>query len=142
MAYVAVISLKHTLEHLMDPCNDLLAPPSKQIIKSAYKEVNSVHKHLKELDCMSWKRSVNALEEGLREELFNFEDVIESHISNQLLSQSQKKGQPLPFSADLEDLKPRIRSLTEELKKMKWAYLGDYATWMTRTTTTMMCLQD
>ncbi|KAL7153187.1 hypothetical protein ABFS83_04G149400 [Erythranthe nasuta] len=126
MAYAALISLKSVVERLLKSSDISFVPPSKKIIKSAYKQLLSLQEVLKRFDNrirISSER-VNALDGEIREAVRKLEDVIESRVSNQFLSQSEEIHPLLVLSLDMVEVKNEIDSLNEKLKKME----GEYAT--------------
>ncbi|EYU23543.1 hypothetical protein MIMGU_mgv1a022015mg [Erythranthe guttata] len=126
MAYAAVISLKTVIERLLKSSEISFVPPSKKIIKSAYKQLLSLQEVLKRFDNRSRISSerVNALDGEIREVVRKLEDVIESRVSTQILSQSEEIHPLLVLSLDMVEVKTEIDSLNEKLKKME----GEYAT--------------
>ncbi|KAL7115002.1 hypothetical protein ACP275_04G156400 [Erythranthe tilingii] len=126
MAYAAVISLKSVIERLLKSSKISFVPPSKKIIKSAYKQVQSLQQVLKRFDdnISSSSERVDALDEEIRESVRKLEDVIESHVSNQFLSQSEQCHPLLLLSLDMAELKQEIDSFNEEIKKMEDEYVN------------------
>ncbi|KAI3464151.1 hypothetical protein Pfo_020814 [Paulownia fortunei] len=94
MAYAAVISLKQTIERLQSSSHIMTAP--LKIIVLAYEEVISLRQFLDVLYWMSSSgervvnRYLNALDGEIREAVWKLEDALESHVSNQVLSQTEE----------------------------------------------------
>lgn len=96
MAYAAVISLMNTIEGLHNSSRITfdVTTPCPEIIEPAYEELKSLQEVLKRLDGSSKsgsRKKVNALDSQIRDVVSQFEDKLESHISNQFLSQSNEK---------------------------------------------------
>ncbi|KAI3464226.1 hypothetical protein Pfo_020889 [Paulownia fortunei] len=66
---------------------------------------------------------VNALDGQIREAVCKLEDVLESRVSNQFLSQSE--SHPSSFSLDLQEVKQDIDSFTQTVKKLKEEYIKE-----------------
>ncbi|EYU23538.1 hypothetical protein MIMGU_mgv1a020112mg, partial [Erythranthe guttata] len=127
MAYAALISLKSVIERLLKSSEISFVPPSKKILKSSYKQLLSLQEVLKRFDNSSRISSerVNALDGEIREVVRKLEDVIESRVSNQFLSQSGEiHPLLLVLSLDMVEVKNEIDSLNKKLEKME----GEYAT--------------
>ncbi|KAL8057214.1 hypothetical protein ABFX02_04G170200 [Erythranthe guttata] len=134
MAYAAVISLKQTIERLLNSSQISLVPPSKKFIKSAYKHVQSLQEVLKRFDSCNNKNNerVNALDDEIGEKVRKLEDVIESHLSNQFLSQYEQSRDedheithPSNLSVEMEEVKQEIDSFNETIKKMECEYINE-----------------
>ncbi|KAI3464106.1 hypothetical protein Pfo_020769 [Paulownia fortunei] len=130
MAYAAVISLKHTIESLLNSCHiSIVLNSSPEILEFAYKEVQSLQQVLKRLDSSSSSRSerVNALDGQIREAACELEDVLESHVSNQFLSQSEESlGYDEGCSLiDLEEVRQEIKFFSETVKKIEEEYIEE-----------------
>ncbi|KAL0421730.1 UNVERIFIED_CONTAM: Disease susceptibility protein LOV1 [Sesamum latifolium] len=88
MAYAAVISLRKTIEGL--PYSPLIASVPSFPTESAYKEVKLLEQFLQRpLFTSGNNERVNALERQIREIVRRLEDVLESYVLNQFLSQSE-----------------------------------------------------
>ncbi|KAI3470175.1 hypothetical protein Pfo_026838 [Paulownia fortunei] len=125
MAYAAVISLKQTMERLLNSSYISIVPPSLKILEFAYKEVQSLQEVLKRLDRSSSRsrsERVNALDRQIREAVRKLEDVLETHVSNQFLGD---ESDPLLFSLDLHELKQDTAYFTQTVKKMKKMYIKE-----------------
>ncbi|GFQ06974.1 putative late blight resistance protein homolog r1b-17 [Phtheirospermum japonicum] len=121
MDYVALISLKQTIERLLNSSYISITSPSIKILDSAYKEVNSLQENLKKLDRNSSSReTISALDGKLSQAVSNFEDVLETHVSNQFL---KDENHPTSFSVDLQGLKTDIDFFRRAARTMKKAYV-------------------
>lgn len=130
-AYAALISLKQVIERLLNSTQISILPPSRKIIKSAYKHLKSLQQLLQRFDsCNASSDRVSALDEETRETVRNLEDVIESHLSNQFLSHQSDESHgdreihPLILSLETEEVEQAIDSFIETLKKLEDAYLN------------------
>ncbi|KAL1563087.1 putative late blight resistance protein R1A-10 [Salvia divinorum] len=128
MAYAAVISLMNTIEGLHNSSRITFdVTPCPEIIEPAYEELKSLQEVLKRLDGSSKsgsRKKVNALDAQIRDFISQFEDKLESHISNQFLSQSIEsingdESHPLLVSIDLQDLRQDFCSFVEMAKRME-----------------------
>lgn len=118
MAYAAVISLKHTINGLLESSSRIsFVPSTRQILTSAYYETASLQQLLERSNDRSSKR-LDALDAQIRDAAHKFEDVLEFYESNWMHS-----GEDLsPLDLDLEEITSfleRVRNLeaeyTEEL---------------------------
>ncbi|KAI3464145.1 hypothetical protein Pfo_020808 [Paulownia fortunei] len=131
MAYAAVISLKQTIQSLVNSSHiSNVLNSSSEIIELAYKEIQPLQEVLERFDSNTSSRErVNSLDGRIREAVCKLEDVVESHVSNQILSQSEEsledESRPLSFSLDLQEVKQDIDSVTKTLKKMKEEYFNE-----------------
>ncbi|KAI3449063.1 hypothetical protein Pfo_005728 [Paulownia fortunei] len=126
MAYASVISLKQTIQRLLNSSHISILPQSLKILEFAYKELQSLQEVLKRLDSSSSSQRANDLDGQIREAVCKLEVVLESHVSNKLLSQSDEslgdEGCSLILSLDLEKVRQEINSFTETVKKIKEEY--------------------
>ncbi|XP_020551496.1 putative late blight resistance protein homolog R1A-10 [Sesamum indicum] len=105
MAYAAVISLRKTIEGL--PYSPLISSLPPLPTASAYKEVKRLEQFLRTpLFTSGNSERVNALERQIREIVCRLEDVLESHVLDQFLSQSEtihtgRTSYPSTLSPDL-----------------------------------------
>ncbi|KAK6141371.1 hypothetical protein DH2020_024888 [Rehmannia glutinosa] len=71
---------------------------------------------------------LNALDAQIRDEAWKLEDLLESHVSNQFLSQSESLGGEFhesSFFLDLHEINEDIDSFTESMKKFKEEYIKE-----------------
>ncbi|KAL0385143.1 UNVERIFIED_CONTAM: putative late blight resistance proteinR1B-17 [Sesamum radiatum] len=116
MAYAAVVSLKLSIQRLLNSCDQIpILPPYPEIIQLAYNEVESLDLLLSRVGARNseWLKGVEA---EIREAAFRLEDVIESALVS--LSQSQ------PLSADemgylAMEVKKEIDLFTKPMEKIK-----------------------
>ncbi|XP_057808870.1 putative late blight resistance protein homolog R1A-10 [Salvia miltiorrhiza] len=129
MAFASAISLKNTIERLINSSRIFLVPPSQEILQFAYKKLQSLQQTLTKLDSSSKRISrkrVNALDAQIREAVSQFEDLLESHLLDQISSQSEL-NHPLKFSIDLhlQHLTQDVDSFVEMAEKMEDAYANE-----------------
>ncbi|KAL7153582.1 hypothetical protein ABFS83_04G179100 [Erythranthe nasuta] len=129
MAYAALISLKQTIKPLLNSCHvSIVQSTSRQIIQPLYDDVCSLQEVLKELDSSSRssinRKRVNALDGEIREAVCEFEDVLESHFSNQLRKAIGEEETHHPL-IDLQELKQNIDSFTQNVNTMKATYVHE-----------------
>ncbi|KAK4427044.1 putative disease resistance RPP13-like protein 3 [Sesamum alatum] len=120
MAYAAVISLKQTIERLLNSSPIPVPPPCPDTIKSAYEVVKSLKYFLQEplfnLANSNSERA-NALERLIREAACRLEDALESHVSDQFLLQFEAQDGDLG-----KNVKDEIDFFTESVKKIGEEY--------------------
>ncbi|KAL2253913.1 putative late blight resistance protein homolog R1A-4 [Sesamum indicum] len=116
MAYATLISLKQTIERLLNSSQNPNLPPCPKTIEFAYEEVKSLQELFTSEDNNS--KRVNAWERQIIEAAFRLEDVLESaHVSNLLLPQSEiLHGDEISYSAEVNE---EIEFFTETVKKIK-----------------------
>lgn len=127
MAYAAVVSLKHTIEHLADSSHISIVPRSAKLIILAF-ELQSFKKVVYGLDSRNIKRNrMNVLEAQIRDAVSEFEDLLESHIlSSFTLAEEKIRRRPLLFLVDLQQLNQDIDSFIQMVNKMKQTYILHY----------------
>ncbi|KAL7153487.1 hypothetical protein ABFS83_04G172200 [Erythranthe nasuta] len=134
MAYGAVGSLKLTIERLLNSSHiSIVQNSSPPIIELLYEEVCSFQDALEEFD--EWRSTINmkmvkTLEAEIIDVVYKFEDVIESHVLDQIQSQSEESHHedqihPPLFAIDLQDQKQNVDSFIETVKEMKTAYIHE-----------------
>ncbi|EYU17685.1 hypothetical protein MIMGU_mgv1a023037mg [Erythranthe guttata] len=129
MAYAAVGSLQLTIERLLNTSNiSIVQNSSPKAIDLLYKEVRSLRGVLrsefdKRRSTINMKM-VKSLETEITEAVYRFEDVIDSHLSDQFLLQSEEIH-PLSISVDLQELEQDIDSFIEMVHDMKKAYIHE-----------------
>lgn len=112
MAYAAVISLEATINDLLDSPRLSLVPPSRKIIKFAYRELRSLREILRRLDASgtsSTRKNVNALDARIKEAVWGFEDLLESHVYAQILPQSGREEKVSGLDAEIKKGSVEIR---------------------------------
>lgn len=119
-AYAALISLKNTIEHLLESSRISLLPPAPQLLQLAKHEVETFQEILKGLDTIHVSKSrkkVNALDGQIKEAAWEFEDMLESHLYNNML-RSQ-------FSVEKQCFQHDVDSFIENLKDMQEEYMNE-----------------
>ncbi|KAL8056916.1 hypothetical protein ABFX02_04G149800 [Erythranthe guttata] len=133
MAYAAVISLKRTIDSLLDSSTISIVPKSSpEIIGFLHQQILSLKSVLQQLDSISISSSsiintkkVNALDEQIRDAVCELEDAIESHLSPQSEEIEAEIQSLTSFSLDLQKLKPDSDSFTQKTNTMKAAYIHE-----------------
>ncbi|EYU43578.1 hypothetical protein MIMGU_mgv1a025232mg [Erythranthe guttata] len=133
MAYGAVCCLEMTIERLLNSCHiSIVQNSSRQITNLLYEEILSLKETLEKfntrMNTVNMKM-VKKLEAEIIDAVYQFEDVIEPHLSNQFHSQSEEETDDHPplmlFSVDLQEIKQDIDSFIETVDKMKKAYMHE-----------------
>ncbi|XP_057789285.1 disease resistance protein RPP13-like [Salvia miltiorrhiza] len=135
-AYGAVNSLRNTIDYILHSSHFSLVDPSPNIIQVAYEELNPLQEILERLDSTSKSRSrsrkkVNALDERIKELIWEFEDILESLVYQHILSQfpadqvdeDDVGGEKIRFTIDLQFLQHHIPSFIERLEEMEEEYI-------------------
>ncbi|KAL0364476.1 UNVERIFIED_CONTAM: hypothetical protein Sangu_0545200 [Sesamum angustifolium] len=84
MAYAALISLEHTIEHLLNSSEIPLVASCPEIIQLAYQDVKSLQQIFRALEVDINSKVLKAMESEIREAAFRLEDVLESSSSSAL----------------------------------------------------------
>ncbi|KAH6828922.1 hypothetical protein C2S53_013489 [Perilla frutescens var. hirtella] len=124
--YGAVVSLQQTINRILESSRISLLPPSAEIIQLTYRELTPLQKTLKRLDRISKSKSrkkVNALDGRIKQAVWRFEDLLESHLSHQILSQQSEIDCVHLFSVDLQSLQHDVDSFIETVKDMEKMYV-------------------
>ncbi|XP_042013450.1 putative disease resistance protein At1g50180 [Salvia splendens] len=128
-AYGAAVSLKNTIESLLQSSRILLIPPSPQILQSAYDAMCCLQKVLLKLDetsCSKIRTKVNDLDERIKEAVWEFEDLLESHYTNQILPHLERSSggerDRLSFSVDMHSLRQSVDCFIERVTVMEAEY--------------------
>ncbi|XP_057812413.1 probable disease resistance RPP8-like protein 4 isoform X2 [Salvia miltiorrhiza] len=127
-AYGAATSLKNTILRILQSSRISLVSHSPQILLPAYEEMDRLQKVLLKLDdtsCCKIRTKVNAADERIKEAVWEFEDLLESHILPQILPQLESSRDHLSFSVDLQSLQHRVDSLVEKMKMMEEEYTNE-----------------
>ncbi|XP_057812481.1 putative late blight resistance protein homolog R1B-17 isoform X1 [Salvia miltiorrhiza] len=125
-AYGAAASLKNTIQRILQSSRISLVSHSPQILQPVYDEMNRLQKVLLKLDdtsCSNIRTEVNALDERIKEAVWEFEDLLESHILPQILPQLESERDNLSFSVDLQGLQHHVDCLVEMVKMMEEEYI-------------------
>ncbi|KAL8057215.1 hypothetical protein ABFX02_04G170300 [Erythranthe guttata] len=131
MAYAAVISLTYTIERLIKHSRVSIVPkPSTQLVLFLHDQLRALKAVLRKLDYSSSggsiidTKTVDALDVEIREAVCELEDVIESHVLNQFLSQSDE-NETRSFIVDLQELKQDVDFFAQTVNKLKKAYIQE-----------------
>ncbi|KAL0364538.1 UNVERIFIED_CONTAM: hypothetical protein Sangu_0551400 [Sesamum angustifolium] len=119
MSYADLISLKHTIQLLLNSSHQIpILPPYPEIIQLAYQKVESLEHLLNNVAAVAARNSegMKAVDKEIGEAAFRLEDVLESaHVS---LSQSQiLSGDEMGYLA--MEVKKEIDFLTKSMEKIK-----------------------
>ncbi|KAL8530015.1 hypothetical protein ACS0TY_007187 [Phlomoides rotata] len=132
MAYAAAVSLVDTIERLLHSWRISIVSPSRETLEFAQNEAKSLQEVLERLDKSRSSSRIQALEGEIREAVCKLEDVIEFHVSDQFLSQSEESingddqtHHPLFFSLDLQNCSQNIDSFTEAAKEKAEEYIKE-----------------
>ncbi|XP_047969180.1 putative late blight resistance protein homolog R1A-10 [Salvia hispanica] len=124
-AYGAAASLKSTIQHILQSSRISLVPPSPQVLQPTYEAMVRLQKVLKKLDgtsCSKIRTKVNALDDRIKEVIWEFEDLLESLFTDQILPQLKGSGGLLAFSLDLQSLRESVDCFVERVKVMQAEY--------------------
>ncbi|XP_057812401.1 putative late blight resistance protein homolog R1B-23 [Salvia miltiorrhiza] len=127
-AYGAATSLKITIQRILQSSRISLVSPSLQILLTAYEEMDQLQKVLLKLDdtsCSKIRTKVNAADERIKEAVWEFEDLLESHVLHHILPQLESERDHLSFSVDLQSLQHRVDSFIEKMKMMEEEYTNE-----------------
>ncbi|XP_057811746.1 putative late blight resistance protein homolog R1A-10 [Salvia miltiorrhiza] len=125
-AYGAATSLKNTIHRIPQSSCISLVSPSPQILQPAYEEMDRLQSVLLKLDdtgCSKIRTKVNAADERIKEAVWEFEDLLESHVLHQILQQLESERDNLSFSVDLQSLQHRVDCFVEMVKMMDEEYI-------------------
>ncbi|XP_057812369.1 putative late blight resistance protein homolog R1C-3 [Salvia miltiorrhiza] len=120
--YGAVTFLKNTIHCILQL---FCISPSPQILLPAYDEVDRLQNVLLKLDdtsCSKIRTKVNAADELIKEAIWEFEDLLESHVLPQILPQLDSERDNLSFSVELQSLQLHVDCFVEKMKKMEEEY--------------------
>ncbi|XP_057810273.1 disease resistance protein RGA5-like [Salvia miltiorrhiza] len=124
-AFGAAASLKNTILRILQSSRISLVSHSPQILQPVYYEMDRLQKVLLELDetsCSKIRTEVNALDEVIKEAVWEFEDLLESHILHQILPQLESERDNLSFSVDVQSLQHHVDCFVEMVKMMEEEY--------------------
>ncbi|XP_057785666.1 putative late blight resistance protein homolog R1A-10 [Salvia miltiorrhiza] len=127
-AYGAATSLKNTIRRILQSSRMSLVSHSPQILQPAYDEVDRLQKDLLKLDdtsCSKIRTKVNAADERIKEAVWEFEDLLKSHILHQILPQLQSERDHLSFFVDLQNLQYHVDCFVMTVKMMKAEYMKE-----------------
>ncbi|XP_041999630.1 disease resistance protein RGA5-like [Salvia splendens] len=122
-AYGAAISLKNTIQTILLSYRVSLVPPSPHIIQPVYEAMCRLQKVLLKLDetsCSKIRMKVNDLDERIKEAVWEFEDLLESHVYEQILPQLEsERDHHLSFLVDLQTLQQSVDCFIERVEVME-----------------------
>ncbi|XP_047978803.1 putative late blight resistance protein homolog R1A-4 [Salvia hispanica] len=129
-AFAAATSLKNTLERILHSSRFLLVPPSADIAALTYKAVYDIQTILLQLEYTSYSKirtKVNTVDEQIKQAIWEFEDLLESLIYDQILPQleisSVGENDQLYFFVDLQSLQQSVDCFIEKLMEMEEEYV-------------------
>ncbi|XP_057812411.1 putative late blight resistance protein homolog R1A-10 [Salvia miltiorrhiza] len=128
-AYAAATSLKNTIQRILESSRISLDSHSPQILLPAYLEMNHLQRILLLLDdtsCCKIRTKVNAVDERIKEAVWEFEDLLESHVLHQILPQLESERDNLSFSVDLQSLEHRVGYFIEMVEMLIMEFLIEY----------------
>ncbi|XP_047956585.1 probable disease resistance RPP8-like protein 2 isoform X2 [Salvia hispanica] len=124
-AYGAAVSLKTTIQSLLESSRISLVPPSSEILRSAYDAMCRLQKVLLKLEETGYSKirtKVNVLDERIKEVIWEFEDLLESHYADQILPQLEGERDRLSFSVDMQSLRQSVDCFIDRVKVMEAEY--------------------
>ncbi|XP_057812498.1 putative late blight resistance protein homolog R1A-10 [Salvia miltiorrhiza] len=124
-AYGAATSLKNTIQRILQSSRISLVSHSLQILQPVLNEMDRLQEvllGLEETSCSKIRTKVNAVDERIKEVVWEFEDLLESHILPQILPQLESERDHLSFSVDLQSLQHHVDCFVEMVKMMEEEY--------------------
>ncbi|XP_042014281.1 putative late blight resistance protein homolog R1A-10 [Salvia splendens] len=125
-AYGAAISLKNTIDHIIHSSRISLVPASSiQVLRPADEAMDRLLTALSKLDDTGYSKirtKVNALDERIKEAVWEFEDLLESHFYDQILPQLESERGHLSFSVDLQSLQQSVDCFIQRVAVMELEY--------------------
>ncbi|KAL2464553.1 Disease resistance protein RPP13 [Forsythia ovata] len=120
MAYAALLSLKHLLEHTLDHDYQYLILDEKQQIESLLQKISFLQDFLDHSPQKS-SETIDCLESQIRDAAYEAEDIIESHITDRVHEQIASKTSDsfTPFFHQLEEVIEEIDSIKKRVEKIK-----------------------
>ncbi|KAI3454410.1 hypothetical protein Pfo_011073 [Paulownia fortunei] len=119
MAYAALVSLKHTIQRLLNPSQSRILLPNSEM-EFIYRELFYLQSFLETISSLQSSHRVDDLERQIKDAAHEFEDLIESHISDRFLSESESSGDEsltLVFSEELLlKVKQKVSNFIQMLK--------------------------
>ncbi|XP_047975772.1 putative disease resistance protein At1g50180 [Salvia hispanica] len=129
-AYAAATSLRNTLQRILNSSRFLLVPPSADILVFTYKAVCDIQTVLLKLEYTSYSKirtKVNAVDERIKQAIWEFEDLLESLIYDQILPQLESslvcESDQLCFFVDLRSLLHSLDCFVTRLMEMEEEYV-------------------
>ncbi|KAI3454380.1 hypothetical protein Pfo_011043 [Paulownia fortunei] len=118
MAYAAVVSLKQTLKRLLLPSQSKILLPNSEM-EFIYEDLCYLQSFLRTISSSQSSKRVDALGRQIKDLVQKIEDLIESHVSDRFLSESESSGDEsltLAFSQELLKVKQELSSFTKTSK--------------------------
>ncbi|XP_057812371.1 putative late blight resistance protein homolog R1A-4 [Salvia miltiorrhiza] len=125
-AYGAAASLKNTIQRIPQSSHISLDSHSPQILQPAYDQMDHLQIVLLRLDntsCSKIRTKVNAVDERIKEAVWEFEDLLESHVLHQILPQLDSERGSLSFPVELQSLQHRVDCFIEMVKMMEMEFI-------------------
>ncbi|XP_047956735.1 putative late blight resistance protein homolog R1A-3 isoform X2 [Salvia hispanica] len=124
-AYGAATSVKNTIQRILRSSRISLVPPSQQVLQPAYEAMVRLQKVLLKLDetsCSKIRTKVNALDDRIKKVIWDFEDLVESRYSDQILPQLESVRDRLSFLVDMQSLQQSVDCFIERVTVMEAEY--------------------
>ncbi|KAL2515233.1 Disease resistance protein RPP13 [Forsythia ovata] len=120
MAYAALLSLKHLLEHTLDHDYQYLILDEKQQIESLLQKLCFLQ-HFLDHSPQKSSETVDCLESQIRDAAYEAEDIIESHITDRVHEQiaSKRSDSFTPFFHKLKEVIEETDSIKKRVEKVK-----------------------
>ncbi|KAL2515615.1 Disease resistance RPP13-like protein 4 [Forsythia ovata] len=120
MAYAALLSLKHLLEHTLDHDYQYLILDEKQQIESLLQKLCFLQDFLDHSPQKS-SETIDCLESQIRDAAYEAEDIIESHITDRVHEEIASKTSDsfTPFFHKLKEVIEEIDSIKKRVEKVK-----------------------
>ncbi|KAL2492511.1 Disease resistance protein (CC-NBS-LRR class) family [Abeliophyllum distichum] len=120
MAYAALLSLKHLLEHTLDHDYQYLILDEKQQIETLLQRLCFLQDYL-DHSLQKSSETIDFLESQIRDAAYEAEDIIESHITDRVHEQiaSKMSDSFTPFCHNLKEVIEEIDSIKKRVEKVK-----------------------
>ncbi|KAL2490426.1 Disease resistance RPP8-like protein 3 [Abeliophyllum distichum] len=120
MAYAALLSLKHLLQHTLDHDYQYLILDEKQQIESLLQKLCFLQDFLDDSPQKS-SETIDCLESQIRDAAYEAEDIIESHITDRVHEEiaSERDDSFTPFCHKLDEVIEEIDSIKKRVEKIK-----------------------
>ncbi|XP_042040630.1 putative late blight resistance protein homolog R1A-10 isoform X2 [Salvia splendens] len=123
MAYALLISLKHSLELLLDPGRSRIQVSSSEL-QPFYEDLCYLKSFFDKVKSLEDSISVEEVEKDIKDVLQNSRNLMESHLSDLVRSGSERSGDGSWFSRELVELKDNLRRLSNMLKAKENDLIG------------------
>lgn len=127
MAYAAAISLKQTIQRLLNSSRISIDSSSPEILGIAYQQLQSLQQVLKGSDERRSSKSLNTLDGEIREALHNLQDSLESQATDLFLPshEEEEEEEEVSLELDLKETWNEIDSFVEAVRNMKKEYIQE-----------------